>query len=252
MLRTSLRAAVGVSAALLLTLAGCARAQAGSATGRTAAAQAPSLPLPAGVKAGAWVDLFAGGPATHWRGYRQDTLPSAWAYDAATNTITRTRFGGDIITRNEYADFEFEIEWKVIPGGNSGIFYHATEATEVIYENAPEMQVLDNARHNDGRNTLTSAGANYGLDAPARDVSRPAGEWNRARVVVIGPHVEHWLNGEKLLEYTLWTPEWTAKVAKTKFAQWPSYGLARRGHIGLQEHGDVIQFRHARVRELSR
>lgn len=245
MLPSSLRAAIGASAALLLTLSGCARAQ-------TAAAGAPDLPLPAGVKAGAWVDLFAGGADKHWRGYRQDTLPSAWAYDAAANTITRTRFGGDIVTRQQYADFEFEIEWKVIPGGNSGIFYHANEGTEVIYENAPEMQVLDNTRHNDGKNVLTSAGANYGLDAPARDVTRPVGEWNRARVVVIGSHVEHWLNGEKLLEYELWTPEWTAKVAKTKFAQWPTYGLARRGHIGLQEHGDLIQFRNARVRELSR
>ena len=243
MLPSSLRRAASLSAALLLTLTGCAQAQANAA---------PSLPLPSGVKAGAWTDLFAGGADKHWRGYRQDTLPSAWAYDAATNTITRTRFGGDIITREQYADFDFEIEWKVIAGGNSGIFYHATEATEVIYENAPEMQVLDNTRHNDGKNVLTSAGANYGLDAPARDVTKPVGEWNRARVVVIGSHVEHWLNGEKVVEYELWTPEWTAKVAKTKFAQWPTYGLARRGHIGLQEHGDLIHFRNARVRELSR
>ena len=128
----------------------------------------------------------------------------------------------------------------------------ATEATEVIYENAPEMQILDNARHQDGKNVLTSAGANYALDAPVRDVSKPAGEWNQSRVVVIGSHVEHWMNGVKLLEYELWTPEWTAKVAKTKFAQWPTYGLARRGHIGLQEHGDVVSFRNIRVRELSR
>lgn len=252
MLPKSVRAAAACAALLLSpSLTGCAGAQSGQPA-RAVDAQGPSLPLPAGVKAGAWVDLFAGGPSRHWRGYKQDTLPSAWAYDAASNTITRTRFGGDIITRQQYADFEFEIEWKVIPGGNSGIFYHATEGTAVIYENAPEMQVLDNQRHNDGKNTLTSAGANYGLNAPARDVTRPVGEWNRARVVVIGSHVEHWLNGEKLLEYELWTPEWTEKVSKTKFAQWPTYGLARRGHIGLQEHGDLIHFRHARVRELSR
>jgi Domain of Unknown Function (DUF1080) len=247
----TLRAACSIGAALVTTLAGCARAQEPPPAG-SASSQAPALPLPAGVKATEWVDLFAGGADKHWRGYQQDTLPSAWAYDAATNTITRTRFGGDIITRQQYTDFDFEIEWKVVPNGNSGIFYHATEATRVIYENAPEMQVLHNQGHPDGRNLLTSAGANYGLDAPARDVTKPPGEWNRARVVVIGSHVEHWLNGEKLLEYERWTPEWTAKVAKTKFAQWPTYGLARRGHIGLQEHGDVIQFRHARVRELSR
>jgi len=211
-----------------------------------------NLPLPSGVNAGRWVDLFAGGADMHWRGYKQVRLPPAWSYNAESNTLTRLGFGGDIITRNEYADFEFEIEWKVVPGGNSGIFYHAGEGTDVIYENAPEMQGLDNARHADGKNPLTTAGANYGLNAPAQDVTKLAGEWNRARIVVIGPHVEHWLNGVKLLEYELWTPEWTAKVKASKFNQWPTYGLARRGHIGLQEHGDPIEFRNARIRELSR
>lgn len=234
----SFRAAFGLGAALLLSVGGCARAQ--------------EQPLPPGVKAGPWTDLLGDGASKHWRGYRLDTLPQAWSHDPATGVLTRTRFGGDIVTRQQFTDFEFVIEWKVGPGGNNGIFYHATEATEVIYENAPEMQILDNARHQDGKNVLTSAGANYALDAPVRDVSKPAGEWNQSRVVVIGSHVEHWMNGVKLLEYELWTPEWTAKVAKTKFAQWPTYGLARRGHIGLQEHGDVVSFRNIRVRELSR
>jgi len=162
--------------------------------------------------------------------------------------------GADHPTANAagYADFELEIEWKIAPGGNSGIFYRATEGTDVIYENAPEMQVLDNQGHRDGRNPLTSAGANFALDAPARDVAKPAGEWNAARLVVVGPHVEHWLNGVKLLEYELWSPEWTARVKASKFAQWPAYGLATRGHIGLQEHGDVVSFRRIRIRELSR
>lgn len=235
----SLRAAL-LGAALLAT-AGCARAQ-----------QPMAGPLPAGVRAGAWTDLLAGGAAAHWRGYKVDSLPSAWAYDAATGTLTRTRFGGDIVTRAQYGDFELVLEWKVGPKGNSGIFYHATEGTAVIYENAPEMQVLDNGGHRDGGSPLTSAGANYALDAPVRDVTRPVGEWNEARIVAVGPHVEHWLNGVKLLEYERWTPEWTAKVQASKFAQWPSYGLARRGHIGLQEHGDVVSFRRIRIRELSR
>ena len=204
------------------------------------------------VSAGSTVDLLAGGPARHWRGYRVDSLPSAWSYDSTTRVLTRTRFGGDIITRQQYTDFELELEWKVGARGNSGIFYHATEGTGVIYENAPEMQILDNTGHADGRNSLTSAGANYALDAPVRDVTRPVGEWNQARLIVVGSHVEHWLNGVKLLEYERWTPEWTAKVAASKFAQWPSYGLARRGHIGLQEHGDVVSFRNIRIREITR
>lgn len=215
-------------------------------TALTAGAQ-----LPAGTRAGEWQDLLAGGAARHWREYRQETLPAGWQYDAATNTLTR-RSGKDIITREQYGDFELELEWQVGPKGNSGIFYRATESTDVIYENATEMQVLDNAGHRDGASPLTSAGANYALYAPVRDVSRPAGEWNRVRIVAVGPHVEHWLNGVKVVEYEAWTPEWTAKVKASKFDQWPAYGLARRGHIGLQDHGDVIAFRNIRIRELSR
>jgi len=234
---------------LLLLLAGTACARPSSAPAISAQPSSATAPRAQTSEA---VDLLAGGPAQHWRGYRMDTLPSAWSYDAATGVLTRTRFGGDIITRQQYDDFEFELEWKVGPRGNSGIFYRATEATGIIYENAPEMQVLDNIGHRDGLTLLTSAGANYGLDAPVRDVTKPVGEWNHARIVVVGPHVEHWLNGVKLLEYELWTPEWTAKVAASKFRQWPTYGLARRGHIGLQEHADVVSYRNIRIREIKR
>ncbi len=222
-----------------------------TAVSACATAQVSKPETVAGAKAGPWVNLLDGSTKA-WRGYGVDSMPSAWQFDPTTGVLTRTRFGGDIITRAQYADFELELEWQIRRGGNSGIFYRATEGTKVIYENAPEMQILDNAVHNDGKNTLTSAGANYALDAPVRDVTRPVGEWNKARIVAVGPHVEHWLNDVKLLEYRLWTPEWTAKVAKTKFNQWPSYGLAKRGHIGLQEHGDVIAFRNIRIRELTK
>jgi hypothetical protein len=207
--------------------------------------------LPTGVKAGPWIDLLAGGAAPHWRTYRETSLESGWRYDAATKTLRRER-GKDIVTKQQFGDFELELEWKVGPKGNSGIFYRATEATRVIYENAPEMQVLDNAGHKDGLSPLTSAGANYALYAPPRDVSKPAGQWNAVRIVAVGPHVEHWLNGVKLLEYEQGSPEWTALVAKSKFAQWPPYGLAMRGHIGLQDHGDVVEFKNIRIRELSK
>jgi len=207
--------------------------------------------LPAGVTAGPWIDLLAGGAAPHWRTYRDSTLASGWRYDAATKILRRDA-GKDIITKRQFGDFELELEWKVGPKGNSGIFYRATEATGVIYENAPEMQILDNAGHRDGGSPLTSAGANYALHAPPRDVSKPAGQWNAVRIVAVGAHVEHWLNGVKLLEYEQGSPEWQALVAKSKFAAWPPYGQAMRGHIGLQDHGDVVEFRHIRIRELSR
>jgi len=237
------------SLTLLLLLAGTACAKQSGTPAPTAQPVATTAP---GTRTSAGIDLLAGGAARHWRGYKKDSLPAAWAYDAATGVLSRTRGGGDIITRQQYTDFEFELEWKVGPRGNSGIFYRAAESTNIVYENAPEMQILDNAGHRDGGNSLTSAGSNYALDAPIRDVTRPIGEWNHARLVVVGSHVEHWMNGVKLLEYELWTPEWTAKVAASKFAEWPPYGLARRGHIGLQDHGDFVAYRNIRIREITR
>ncbi len=172
-------------------------------------------------------------------------------FDTTSRVLTRLHGGGDIITRAQFTDFELELEWKVGPRGNSGVFYRANEGTRVIYENAAEMQILDNTGHFDGRNTLTSAGANYALDAPVRDVTRPVGEWNRARIVARGARVEHWLNDVTVVEYELWSDAWTAKVAASKFAAWPTYGLGRRGHLGLQDHGDVVSFRNLRVREIT-
>ncbi|MEN9790411.1 MAG: hypothetical protein RLZZ63_69 [Gemmatimonadota bacterium] len=207
--------------------------------------------LPSGVKAGPWIDLLAGGAAPHWRTYRDSSLESGWRYDATTRILRREQ-GKDIVTTRQFGDFELELAWKVGPKGNSGIFYRASEATGVIYENAPEMQILDNAGHRDGGSPLTSAGANYALHAPPSDVSKPAGQWNVARIVAVGAHVEHWLNGVKLLEYEQGSPEWQALVAKSKFAAWPAYGQAMRGHIGLQDHGDVVEFKNIRIRELAR
>jgi len=212
------------------------------------AAPGAQPPVATTAPVGTWIDLQR---ADAWRGYRNDVLPEGWEFDAATGILTRARGGGDIITRAQFADFELELEWKVGPRGNSGIFYRATEGTRRIYENAPEMQILDNSGHNDGRNTITSAGSNYALDAPSADVTRPVGEWNSVRIVARGPLVEHWLNGTKVVEYELWSDAWKAKVAAAKFREWPAYGWADRGYIGLQDHGDVVQFRNMRVREIA-
>lgn len=235
------RAVIAVSrssfAPLAAMLLACAPAQDSDAQASSpAAATAP----------GPWIDLQR---ADAWRGYRSETLPAGWEFDSTTRELTRRR-GGDIVTRQQFSRFEFEIEWKLGPRGNSGVFYWANEGTRVIYENAPEMQILDNQGHGDGRNALTSAGANYGLNAPSSDVTRPIGEWNSARIVARGDTVEHWLNGTKVVEYIAGSAEWTQLVAASKFNAWPTYGKARTGHIGLQDHGDVVFFRGLRVREL--
>jgi hypothetical protein len=112
------------------------------------------------------------------------------------------------------------------------------------------MQVLDDARHPDGRSRLTAAGALYGLYPAPEGAVKPAGQWNAARIVVNGAHVEHWLNGVKTAEYELLSPEWEQKVAGSKFREWPGYGRAPRGHIALQDHGDLVSFRNIKVRTL--
>jgi hypothetical protein len=112
------------------------------------------------------------------------------------------------------------------------------------------MQVVDNVRHRDGKNPLTSAGSNYALHAPVRDVTRPVGEWNDVGLVVKSPHVEHWLNGVKIVEYELWSPDWEARVKASKFSTMPGYGRAKRGHIALQDHGDRVWYRHIKIRPM--
>lgn len=199
-----------------------------------------------------WIVLFDGsGNLDAWRGYRREGLPAAWqVQDGTLAFVPGTDDGGDIITREQFGDFELALEWRISPGGNSGIFYRALETADYIFETGAEMQVLDNAGHADGQSPLTSAGSNFGLYPASRDVTRPVGEWNEARIVARGPHVEHWLNGVKLLEYEQGSDEWKARVARSKFAAWPGYGTAMRGHIGLQDHGDTVWFRNIRVRRL--
>jgi hypothetical protein len=158
--------------------------------------------------------------------------------------------GGDIMTSEQFENFELELEWKIQGAGNSGVMFRVTEDADATYHTGAEMQVLDDAGHRDGQSRLTSAGSNFALHPSPAGVVKPAGEWNAARLVANGAHVEHWLNGQKMVEYELWTPQWDSLVAASKFAQWPGYGKNRRGHIVLQDHGDTVAYRNIRIRVL--
>ena len=231
------RIAAGV---LLLALAGCSR---DTAPARPAASvRSDSAPT------GDWRTLFDGGSLDEWRGYRLDRVPDGW--QVVDGALTRTGAAGDLITRDVYADFELTLEWKVAEGGNSGIMYRVDEDGAHAYETGPEMQVLDDARHPDGRSRLTAAGAVYGLYPAPEGVVKPAGEWNAARIVARGSHVEHWLNGVEVARYEMGSADWKRRVRESKFAAWRGYGRARAGHIALQDHGDRVAFRHIRIRTL--
>jgi hypothetical protein len=229
---------------------GCALLVAASLAGasRDAAVPARVSGLDAQERTDGWRPLFDGRTLDGWRGFRADTPPAGWA--AVDGMMVRQGSGGDIVTVEEFGDFELQLEWRISEGGNSGIFFHVARTGRETWESGPEMQLLDNARHVDGKNPLTSAGANYALHAPSRDVTRPVGAWNDVVLRVTGPRVEHWLNGTKVVEYELWSPAWEAAVKASKFSTMPAYGRARRGHIALQDHGDVVWFRNIRIRSL--
>jgi hypothetical protein len=186
-------------------------------------------------------------PPSEWRGYQTDGMPEGWRED--DGALARLGSAGDLVSRQTYDSFEFRGSWRISPGGNSGIFFHATEEQPAIYMSAPEMQVLDNRAY-DGLGAVHSAGANYGLHAPPRDVSRPAGSWNHFVLRVEGDRVRHWLNGVATADYVLGSPEWEALVAASKFTAWPPYGRAGEGHLGLQDHGNDVWYRDLRVKRL--
>ncbi len=195
-------------------------------------------------KAG-WKLLFDGKTTDGWKGYRKDKMPDGW--QVIDGVLTRAKGGGDICTVEEFADFELQADWKISPGGNSGIMYRVAETHGAPYETGPEYQVLDDEKHGDGKNPLTSAGSIYAVYPPAKKVVKPVGEWNHTKIVLRGNHVEHWLNGEKICEAEIGSEDWNARVAKSKWAKVASYAKEPKGHIDLQDHGDKVEFKNIKI-----
>ena len=220
-----------------------------SASGGLAESNQQPNTLSAAERNAGWQLLFDGSSLNGWRAYQADSIPQAWR--VANGSITKNVTTRDIVTREQFGDFELSFDWKVATGGNAGVFYRATEEYNRVYWSAPEYQLLDDPNAPDGRNRLTAAGAAYGLYPAPEGVVKPAGEWNSARIIARGAHVEHWLNGRKLLEYEFWSPDWEAKVKASKFKDWPNYGRATRGHIALQgDHRGDLELRNIKIREL--
>lgn len=215
---------------------------------RVDAREAPVNQLTDAERTAGWRLLFDGHATEAWRGYMRAELPAGW--QAVDGSLTRVAAAGDIITVDTFDDFELVFEFNVEPGGNSGIFIRAIEGPEQVWYAAPEYQILDDERHRDGASPLTSTGANYAVHPAPRGIARPAGEWNAGRILVDGSHVEHWLNGVKIVDYELGSDDWKRRVAESKFRQWPDYGQAPGGHIGLQDHGSRVAYRNLKVRPL--
>jgi hypothetical protein len=196
-----------------------------------------------------WRTLFDGTSLKDWRGYKTEKIPDGW--HVANGTLAKDARVADIVSKDEFGDFELEIDWKIGEAGNSGIFYRGTEEYDHIYWSGPEYQLLDDIKAEDNKTRLTCAGAAYAVYPSPAGHLKPVGDWNSARIVAKGSHVEHWLNGFKLLEYELGSADWEAKVKASKFGEWPHYGRAKRGHIALQgDHAGSLAFRNIRIREL--
>ncbi len=207
--------------------------------------------LTADERAQGWQLLFDGVTTKGWREYRGKKFPTSWrVVDGTLKCDPEHGQGGDIVTTHNYGSFELAIEWKIAPHGNSGIMYHVAEIEPAPYLTGPEYQLVDNAGHPDGKHPITSAASCYAVYPPSHDATRPVGEWNKTRIVVKGKHVEHWLNGEKVLSYELGSPDWDKRVQASKFRSARHFGKEATGHIDLQNHGDVVAFRNIKIRVL--
>jgi hypothetical protein len=213
---------------------------------------------------GGWRLLWDGQTTQGWRSVRAPDFPAkGWVVrDGALCVLApgggEGAGGGDIITVDKYSNFELKADFRITPGCNSGIkiFVDPELNKGPGTSIGLEYQILDDALNPDakqGRDGNRTMGSLYDLYPPAADKHvKPVGEWNSARIVSSGPHVEHWLNGQKILEYTRFTPEFRQRVKESKFKAWPNFGELREGHILLQDHGSEVSFRNIKIRILTR
>ena len=275
--------------ALTMSFAACGGQKKQEAAAPAAAAEAPAVPAYKIVEnpqvdlskfktdAEGYVVLFDGTSLDGWRGYGKDKVPARWTIEDGCLKFSgtgagegQTGEGGDIMFAHKFKNFELSFEWKISKGGNSGCFFLAQEVTtekdgkvryQPIYISAPEYQLLDNANHPDaklGKDNNRQSASLYDMIPAVPQNQKPFGEWNQAKVMVYKGTVIHSQNGENVVEYHLWTPEWTELLQASKFSQakWPLAfellnnlgGENHEGYIGFQDHGDDVWLRNIRVK----
>ncbi|KEO72332.1 glycosyl hydrolase [Anditalea andensis] len=207
-------------------------------------------------KAEGWKLLFDGQNLDGWRGYNQENLPESWVVEEGTlkSLGEGGDIGGDIVyDLQEFGNFELSLDWKIEEGGNSGIFYHIVEGDqyETAYHTAPEFQLIDQEGFPEKLEPWQSLGGDYGMyDPDYEEAMKPAGLWNNARIIFSENKVEYYLNGKKTVEFQPWSEDWRQRKEEGKWKDFPDYGEARSGLIGLQDHGSFIWFKNIKIREL--
>lgn len=200
--------------------------------------------------AAGWTLLFDGQSTNGWRNYGKNAVEGWTVKDGE---LIAAGGVGDIMTEKEFENYELSLEWKISVGGNSGIIYNVVEDTvkyKSTYATGPEYQIIDADGYKDKLKPTQVSAANYDMQPPSLITVKPAGEYNHARIIVNQGKVEHWLNDAKVVSYELWTPEWKNLVQKSKWKDFPGYGIGKKGHIALQDHGDVVSFRNIKIKEL--
>jgi len=232
----------------LCVLAACNNS--GSQPAITAAATKP-----AAEDASGWVSLFDGKTTAGWHSYGNTAATGRWkvADGALCVDTTKKGEGGDLCTAEEYDNFDFKLEWKISPKGNSGIIFYVNEDTakyHATYNTGPEMQVLDNDGHPDGKIIKHRAGDLYDLISCSKETVKPVGEWNEAEIKSKDGKLDFYLNGTNVVSTTMWDDNWKTMVAGSKFKSMPGFGIFKKGRIALQDHGNLVWYRNIKIKKL--
>ena len=201
-------------------------------------------------KVGKFEELLANKDLSRFRGYAQPEIGDGWKMQGKTVHFDGSG-GGDIVTVDQYDNFELQFDWKVSEGGNSGVMYRVSLGDSAPYKSGPEYQVLDDAAHADGKKGMTSAGSLYAMYEPKEKKARKAGIWNSTKVIVDGNKITHYLNGTKIVEAEIGSADWNTKLEASKFKDWEKFAKNKSGHIAFQDHGDEVWFRKIRIKRLA-
>jgi hypothetical protein len=198
-----------------------------------------------------WKLLFDGASLNGWKSFK-GREQDGWAVENGELVCKESgvKKRADLITADMFDNFELLIDWKIAPKHNSGIIYRCTEENGATFESGPEYQLIDDEGYPDKLYDKQLSGANYDMHAPTAKVVKPAGQYNRTRILVKNAHVEHWLNGVKVVEYDFWSPEWENLKANSKWKTVKPYGMSKTGHIALQDHGGGVWFKNIKLRKL--
>ncbi len=244
----------------MLALAACMLYSCNSPESNTPAAGEASADTSVAQTDTGFVSLFDGTSTAGWHSYGKATVDSVWHVADGAIVLDTTKLknnpstiGRDLVTNEEYDNFHLKLQWKIAPGGNSGIIFYVHEDTtkyKAVYLTGLEMQVLDNEGHSDGKIAKHRAGDLYDLVACSKETVKPVGEWNDVEIISKDGKLDLVLNGTTVVTTTLWDDNWKKMVGGSKFKTMPDFGTYKKGHIALQEHGNMVSFKNIQIKKI--